>query len=103
MLSDLRPWVLASQLLAEKGRCAEARPWLINAGKRGAMAMQDFNVLYNSVLWKHNEYHVSMLAFFHYDGFDLICSKQYVDSTATDESYETLAHSVSNIRSSIPF
>ena len=31
------------------------------------------------------------------------CSKQYVDSTATDRSYETMAHSVSNIRSSIPF
>ena len=42
LLSDLRPWVLASQLLAEKGRCTEARPWLINAGKRGAMAMQEF-------------------------------------------------------------
>ena len=27
------------QLLAEKGRCTEARP--INAGKRGAMAMQE--------------------------------------------------------------
>ena len=42
LISDLRPWVLISQLLAENGRCAEAQPWLINAGKRGAMAMQEF-------------------------------------------------------------
>jgi arylsulfatase A-like enzyme/tetratricopeptide (TPR) repeat protein len=42
LVSDLRPWVLAAQLLAQNGRCSEARPWLINAGKRGALAMQEF-------------------------------------------------------------
>ena len=65
--------------------------------------VQEFQRALQLCPWKHNEYHVSMFAFIHYDGFGLVCSKQYVDSTATDRSYETMAHSVSNIRSSIPF
>ena len=34
---DLRPMVMSGLMLAEAGRCEEARPLLINAGKRGAV------------------------------------------------------------------
>ena len=33
---DLRPWAMGGVMLASKGRCREAKSFLINAAKRGA-------------------------------------------------------------------